>query len=73
MVMKMSIKYGKKFVKSNCTFRTKNFVKMIHAISRESNAQTVEIKKITLTEKEFRQINYLLISLVNMLHSRNFC
>ena len=29
--------------------------------------------KVSLTEKKFRQINYLVISIVNQLLSRNFC
>ena len=32
-----------------------------------------KLQKFTLTEKKFRQINYLVISLVKTLLSRNFC
>ena len=32
-----------------------------------------KLQKFTLTENKFRQINYLVISLVNTLLSRNFC
>ena len=32
-----------------------------------------KLRKFTLTEKIFRQITYLLISLVKLLLSRNFC
>ena len=34
---------------------------------------TVEITEITLAEKKFRQINYLVSSLVSRLLSRKFC
>ena len=44
------------------TFLAKNFVKV-----------TVSLKKFTLTEKIFRQINTLVTSLVKPLLSRNFC
>ena len=32
-----------------------------------------KLQKFTVTEKKFRQINYLVISLLKTLFSRNFC
>ena len=51
--------------------KKKKIVKSPHRVPRHSVEKRNE--KFSLTEKKFRQINYLVISLVKPLLSRNFC
>ena len=44
-----------------------------HSVVTEIQCTLWKNQKFTLTEKIFRQINYLVISLVKTLLSRNFC
>ena len=60
--------FDEKMEKNSLSYTTK--------ILREMNVQHYTVwknEKFSLTEKKFRQINYLVISLVKPLLSRNFC
>ena len=51
-----------------CELFRKNYAKSMYSLNT-----LWKLRKFTLTEKIFRQITYLVISLVKLLLSRNFC